>query len=296
MRGEMKILLFGKHGQLGWELHRSLQGLGEILAYDYPEVDFRESSSLKRLVEDIKPQLVVNAAAYTDVDRAESEPQLAKLINSDTPGILSEACREQGAAFIHYSTDYVFDGQKGSPYTEDDEPYPLNVYGQTKLEGERAVIEAGGCYLIIRTAWVYSLRRDCFVTKVLCWAHTQNELRIVEDQISNPTWARALAEITAHLIAKAGSDPLPWLRAHRGIYHLAGSGFASRFEWARMIAINGPNVARQYAKTIHPAKSDDFPLPAIRPHNSALDCSRFGSTFDLHLPNWEVLLRLAMRV
>ena len=236
----MKILLFGKHGQLGWELHRSLQGLGQVLAYDYPEIDFTVPSSLRRFVEDYRPQIVINAAAYTDVDKAESEAERARLINAEAPAFLAEICRDLGAAFIHYSTDYVFDGQKGTPYTEDDAPHPLNVYGQTKLEGEQAILQAGGTNLIFRTAWVYSMRRDSFVTKVLRWAHSQDEMRIVEDQVSNPTWARALAEITAQLLAKAGPDPLPWLSERRGLYHLAGRGFTSRLEWAKAILRNDP--------------------------------------------------------
>ena len=194
----MKILLLGKNGQLGWELHRTLQGLGQVIAYDYPEIDLSDSSGLIRVVGDYRPDIVVNAAAYTDVDKAESEIDQAKMINTDAPGILAEACRGLGSAFIHFSTDYVFDGQKGSPYLESDAPRPLNVYGQTKLHGERAVLQVGGTSLILRTAWVYSMRRNSFVSKVLNWAHSQQEMRIVEDQVSNPTWARTLAEISAH--------------------------------------------------------------------------------------------------
>jgi dTDP-4-dehydrorhamnose reductase len=292
----MKILLFGKHGQLGWELHRSLQGLGQVLAYDYPEIDFTVPSSLRRLVEDARPQIVINAAAYTDVDKAETEVERAKLINAEAPAVLAEICRGLSAAFIHYSTDYVFDGQKGTPYIEDDPPHPLNVYGQTKLEGERAILQLGGNNLIFRTAWVYSMRRDSFVSKVLGWAHNQHEMRIVEDQVSNPTWARALAEITAQLLAKAGPEPLGWLSEWRGLYHLAGGGFTSRLEWAKTIVRNDPNVAQQLAKTILPARSSDFPTPATRPHFSSLDCSQFERTFSLRLPDWDLALRLAIEV
>lgn len=290
----MKILLFGKHGQLGWELHRSLQGLGQVLAYDYPEIDFTVPSSLRRLVEDSRPQIVINAAAYTDVDKAESEAERAKLINSEAPAILAEICRGLGAAFIHYSTDYVFDGQKGTPYLEEDAPHPLNVYGQTKLEGEGAVLQAGGTSLIFRTAWVYSMRRDSFVTKMLRWAQSQQEMRVVEDQVSNPTWARALAGITAQLLAKAGPDPLPWLSERHGLYHLAGWGFTSRLEWAKAILRNNPNQAHQVVQRVLPARSAEFPTAAVRPFFSALDCSKFERAFVLRLPNWEVALPLAM--
>ena len=291
----MKILLFGKHGQLGWELHRSLQGLGQVLAYDYPEVDFRAPSALRRLVEDIKPQIVINAAAYTDVDKAESEAEKAKLVNTDAPGILAETCRDLGAAFIHYSTDYVFDGQKGAPYAEDDLPHPLNVYGHTKLEGERAVLAAGGCNLIFRTAWVYSLRRNSFVTKVLRWAHSQAEMRIVDDQISNPTWARALSEITAQLLAQSSPDPLSWFAGRSGIYHLAGGGFCSRLDWAKGILRNDPGRTQQVVQSVVPARSDDFCSAGARPLFSALDCGRFERTFALYLPEWELALHLSMQ-
>ena len=291
----MKILLFGKHGQLGWELQRSLQGLGQVLAYDFPEVDFTAPSSLRHLVEDIGPQIVINAAAYTDVDKAESETERAKLINTEAPALLAEISRGLGAAFIHYSTDYVFDGQKGTPYTEDDAPRPLNVYGQTKLEGEGAIFQAGATSLIFRTAWVYSTRRDSFVSKVLSWAHSQPEIRIVDDQISNPTWARALAEITAQLLAKAGPDLLLWLSERRGLYNLAGGGFTSRLEWAKAILQNDPNQARQVVQRVLPARSAEFPTSAARPLFSALDCGKFERTFAVRLPVWELALSLAMK-
>lgn len=290
----MKILLFGKYGQLGWELHRSLQGLGEIAAYDYPEVDFTKPDSLEKIVESERPQIVVNAAAYTDVDKSESEPEKARLINAESPGVLAEACRAQGAALIHYSTDYVFDGKKGSPYTEDDAPNPLNVYGQTKLEGERAIFRAGGVNLIFRTAWVYSLRRDCFVTKVLKWARTQPELKIVDDQISNPTWARALAEISALLLAKEPSEPLGWLKKHSGLYHLAGAGHATRFEWAKAVVEVGLSAEPTLAARIASAQTKDFPTPATRPRFSSLDCRKFEMSFGLRLSDWKSTLLLAM--
>jgi dTDP-4-dehydrorhamnose reductase len=290
----MKILLFGKHGQLGWELHRTLQSLGHVLAYDYPEVDFTAPFSLRRLVEDFGPQIVINAAAYTDVDRAESEPERAKLINTEAPILLAEVCRGLSAAFIHYSTDYVFDGQKGTPYTERDAPRPLSVYGQTKLEGDQAVLQVGGTNLIFRTAWVYSTRRDSFVSKVLSWAHSQHEMRIVEDQVSNPTWARGLAEITAQLLAKAGSAPLQWLAARSGLYHLAGWGFASRLEWAKAIVRNDPNATQQLVKTIIPARNSEFHTAAERPCFSALDCGKFEQIFAIRLPDWRLGLHLAM--
>jgi dTDP-4-dehydrorhamnose reductase len=292
----MNILLFGKHGQLGWELHRSLQSLGEVFAFDYPEVDFTVRSSLRNLVEDCRPQIVINAAAYTDVDKAESEAERAKLINSETPALLAEVCRDLGAAFIHYSTDYVFDGQKGAPYTESDIPHPLNVYGQTKLEGDKAVLDLGRTNLVFRTAWVYSMHKESFVTKVLRWGHSQSEMRIVEDQVSNPTWARALAEITAQILAKAGPDPISWLSERCGLYHLAGWGFATRLDWAKAVLHNDPNRAQQIVQKMLPARSEEFHPAAIRPLFSALDCRKFEQAFSLRLPNWELALNLAMQI
>jgi dTDP-4-dehydrorhamnose reductase len=264
------------------------------VAYDYPEIDFTVPSSLRRIVEDSQSQIVINAAAYTDVDKAESESEQAKLINTDAPSILAETCRGLGAAFIHYSTDYVFDGTKGTPYTEEDFPHPLNIYGRTKLAGEQAILKAGGVNLIFRTAWVYSLRRDSFVTKVLRWAHSQTEMHIVDDQVSNPTWARALADITAQLLAKAEPDPLAWLAERCGLYHLAGRGDASRFEWAKEILNYHEKKAPQLVINVHPACSADFPTPAARPNISALDCGKFEQIFNLQLPGWKDALRLAM--
>jgi len=290
----MKILLFGKHGQLGWELNRTLQCLGQVLSYDLPEVDFMKPRSLRQRIQDFKPRIVVNAAAYTDVDGAEIERDRAKTINSEAPGLIARLCRASGASLIHYSTDYVFDGKKGTPYFEDDPPNPLNVYGQTKLDGERAVMAEGGTSLIFRTAWVYSLRRDCFVTKVLRWSKTRSEIRVVDDQVSNPTWARHLAEITALLLANAvrrGSRPVS---EFGGIYHLAGWGMASRLQWAKSILGLIDESPGREVPPVRPAKSGDFPAPAARPALSALDCGKFFETFGLRLPDWEMSLRLAI--
>ncbi len=290
----MKILLFGKHGQLGWELHRTLQCLGEVVAFDFPEVDFKAPNTLGPLVKDLKPDVVVNAAAYTDVDKAEAEKDKARLINTEAPGVLAVACRKVGAVLIHYSTDYVFDGRKGVPYVEDDAPNPLNVYGRTKLDGEQAVLAEGVISLIFRTAWVYSLRRENFVTKVLRWARSQKELRIVDDQISNPTWARALAEVTALLLARTNQNVSSWALDRRGLYHIAGRGFASRYELARSIVRDLSDLLEPPSTAIVPALSMDFPSPAKRPLFSALECGRFEQVFDTCLPDWQAALRLAL--
>ena len=290
----MNFLLFGKNGQLGWELNRSLLGLGEVFAYDYPEVDFTAPASLKPLVEKIRPQVIINAAAYTDVDRAETEVEQARLINAEAPALLASVSRDIGSALIHFSTDYVFDGNKGTPYSEQDVPCPLNVYGQTKLEGERAIHQEDGASMIFRTAWVYSMRGNNFVKKVLQWAHSQTEMRIARDQISNPTWARALADMIALILARAGPHPQSWISDRRGLYHLAGGGVASRLDWTNEILRADPHADRQIVERIHPARSVEFNTKALRPLFSALDCRAFEKTFSLRLADWKIALRLAL--
>lgn len=290
----MHILLLGKYGQLGWELQRCLGTLGEITAVDYPEIDLSHPEQIPPLVRQVKPDVIVNASAYTAVDRAESEPDLAYAINATTPGVLAKEARAQGAALIHYSTDYVFDGSQTRPYLESDSPNPLSVYGRSKLEGEGAVQHVGGAYFILRTSWVYSLRRDSFVTKILSWSRQQKILRVVADQVSNPTWARMLAEATAQLLAKSGTNPAGWIENHRDLYHLAGSGYTSRFEWAKAILEEDPARQEQVVQEILPAQTVDFPTPAQRPLFSALDCQKFTNTFGLRLPDWRKTLALAM--
>lgn len=290
----MKILLLGKNGQLGWELNRSLQPLGEMIALDYPEVNLADAKSIRETVKQVQPNVIYNATAYTAVDKAESEPELAEAINGAGPGILAEEARKINAVLIHYSTDYVFDGIKGSPYTETDAPNPINVYGATKLHGEQTIQQAGGIYLIFRTSWVYSLRQGGFVMKALEWAHTQKTLRIVADQIGSPTWARILAETTALLLARAGDNFLSSLAEHKGLYHLAGDGYASRLEWTKAILKLDRKRDEQIVEKILPALTSDFPTAAQRPLFSALDCSKFEQTFNLRLPPWQTALELAL--
>ncbi len=288
-----RILLLGKFGQLGWELHRSLAPLGDIYAVDYPEIDLLHLDSLDQLLHEVQPGVIINATAYTAVDQAESEVETAMLINSHTPERLAKWAQKNKIALIHYSTDYVFDGKKGSPYSEKDIPNPLGVYGASKLAGEMAIKEVDGAYLIFRTSWVYSLRRESFVTKVLEWARDQSQLRIVDDQISNPTWCRMLAEATTSILSKAGVDCHGWINERRGLYHLAGDGYTSRLEWAKEILKFDPRHDQQIAKDILPAKTSDYPTPAQRPLFSALNCDQFSDTFSLRLPDWREALMLA---
>jgi dTDP-4-dehydrorhamnose reductase len=290
----MNILLLGKYGQLGWELRRALAPAGGVIALDYPEIDLVNLSQLREVVRTHQPEIIINATAYTAVDKAESEPELALAINARAPALLAEEALRLGVPFIHYSTDYVFDGSKGSPYLESDPPNPVGVYGQSKLEGERLIQAVGGDILILRTSWVYSLRRDSFVTKVLQWSRQQLKLHLVCDQVSNPTWARMLAEATGMLLVKGGEHWRDWLGERRGIYHLAGSGYASRLEWGQEILRLDPNKEEQVTKEILPAVTADFPTPAQRPLFSALNCTLFMNTFGLYLPDWQLALQLAM--
>ena len=290
----LKILLLGKNGQLGWELSRSLACLGTVEALDFPDVDFTHPEDLAVLVADRKPELVVNAVAYTAVDKAESEKPIARLINAVTPGVLAEAARRTGAGFIHYSTDYVFDGNKGSAYLENDPVCPLSFYGLTKVDGEQAVQQAGGAYWTFRTSMVFSTRRDSFISKVLEWSRKQETLRLVTDQVGSPTWARMLAEATALALARRLPDIPTWIDETHGLYHLAGDGPASRYEWGREILALDPKPEEQVVKQLLPALTAEFPTPATRPLYSALDCSRFVNTFGFRLPPWQAALKLAM--
>ncbi len=290
----MRILLLGNTGQLGWELERTLAPLGELSACDYPSIDLSDPNCIHQVFRDCQPDLLVNATAYTAVDRAEAEPELAATINASAPGIMAEEARAHRAAFIHFSTDYVFDGRKGAPYLESDLPAPLSVYGRTKLAGEQAVFHVGGAYLILRTSWVYSLRRDSFVNKVLDWSRTQERLKLVTDQISGPTWARMLAEATTQLLSLGVDDLVGWLSERHGLYHLAGSGYCSRFEWGQQILQLDPHKELQLVRELLPAQTKDFPTPALRPLFSALNCDHFFNTFHIRLPDWKFALKLAM--
>ncbi len=296
----MKILLVGNTGQLGWELERALASLGEVMALDYPALDLLDEAGTRQAVQRCAGQfggsfqVIVNATGYTAVDKAESEPDRAAAINTRAPAILAEEARSLGAALIHYSTDYIFDGLKGSPYIETDPPSPLSVYARTKLEGEQAVLQTGGACLVLRLSWMYSLRRDSFVSKVLSWSRRQPVLRMVTDQVGIPIWARTAAEATSHLLAMGCRDIVPWLAERRGIYHFVGPDHASRFEFGQAILRLDPQQSEQATEQVVPALTSEFPTPARRPLFSALDSRKLTETFGLRLPPWETALKLAM--
>lgn len=273
----MKILLLGKTGQIGWELRRVLAPLGNVLAPGREAVDLAAPATLSDAVGASRPDIVVNAAAYTAVDRAESEPQAAFAVNATAPRVLAEECRRSGALLVHYSTDYVFDGQKRTPYTEDDAPAPLNVYGKSKLEGELAIRNSGCRHLILRTSWVYGTRGRNFLLAVAARARDGQSLRVVDDQIGAPTWCRNLAEATAAILGAARSAPAP-----DGVYHLSAGGSTSWYGFASAaLGRLGLDAA------IEPVKSAQYAAAAQRPAYSLLDNSKAARVLGLRLPAWE---------
>ena len=292
----MKILLIGSSGQVGWELNRTLATLGEIFTPDEHELNLAAMQRSREVVREYRPGVIVNAAAYNDVEKAETDFNLAMTVNGVAPGVLAEEAHKLGAVLIHYSTDYVFDGGKGTPYTEKDIPAPINVYGQTKLAGDRAIQEVGGSYLILRTSWVYSMRCSRnFMAKVLRWAREKRTVRVVEDQISSPTWCRLIAEATAQILSQGLGDLRGFFESWAGLYHLSCTGYCSRYEWARVVLEQDPHREEQIAKEVLPAKTNDFPSPVKRPVFSALKCDLFAERFNIRLPEWRDGLWLAMQ-
>ncbi len=281
------ILVLGCRGQVGWELMRTLAPLGPVAGADFPEVDLRDADSLRRCLDRVQPGVVVNAAAYTAVDRAESEPEPAFAINARAPGVLAEEAARRGAWLVHYSTDYVFDGAKEAPYVEEDDPNPLGVYGRSKLEGDRAVQNSGADYLIFRLCWVYGGRGQNFLRTMLRLATTRPELRVVNDQTGCPTWSRMIAEVTAQAVGQVLRSPEPgrW----RGLYHLASAGWTTWHGFARAIVKHVPPAVRQCQEVI-PIPTTEYPTPARRPAWSVLDCRRLERVFGLRLPDWRVSL------
>ena len=276
----MKILLTGREGQVGSELQRSLVVLGDVVATNRHELDLRDSTAIRRTVREAKPDIIVNAAAYTAVDNAESEPDIAMQVNAIAPGILAEEAKRLGALLVHYSTDYVFDGSKKSPYKEEDAPNPLSVYGRSKLEGERAILASECRHLIFRTSWVYSWRGRNFLLTILKAAREKPELRVVDDQFGAPTSSPAVADATAHALRVGGPE---------GLYHMSASGRTTWFNFARAIL---HKVA--IATPVVPIHSDQYPAKAARPRNSVLDNTRLKQAFGVSLPDWESQLEQVM--
>lgn len=283
----MKILLTGKTGQVGYELERSLQGLGEIVAVDRSEMDLMDLDQVRDVIRRVKPTLIVNPAAYTAVDLAESEPDLAMRVNAEAPAVMAEEAKKLGAAMIHYSTDYVFDGTKRTPYVESDLTCPINVYGRTKLAGEQAIQAAGINSLILRTSWVYGMRGKNFLLTILRLSQQRPELRIVADQLGAPTWCRTIADLTARIVVHANSSD-DWWRLKGGVYHLTSQGQTS---WAGFAEAIIANASLSNKPVIVPITTQDYPCPAQRPGYSVMSCEKLRHATGLVLPRWDEALR-----
>lgn len=281
----MKILLTGTTGQVGYELERSLQPLGQVIAADRARLDLCKLDQIRDVIRALKPDLIVNPGAYTAVDKAESEPELARLCNAQAPAVMAEEARKIGAALVHYSTDYVFDGTKQGAYVETDPVSPVNVYGQTKLEGEQAIAASGARHLILRTSWVYGMRGKNFLLTMLRLGKERDELRVVDDQHGAPTWSRTIADTTAAVLAQSRQPD--WWDQHSGIYHLSARGQTSWCGFTRAIVEQAGLSCR-----VTPIGAADYPTPARRPANSVMNADKLLRL--AALPEWDAALRLCM--
>ena len=285
----MNILLLGKNGQVGWELQRSLALLGQVTALDFDSSehcgDFSQPDKVADTVRALRPQVIVNAAAHTGVDKAESEPDLAQLLNATTPGVLAQEAAKTGALLVHYSTDYVFDGSGSRPWTESDAPAPLSVYGRTKWEGEQLIEQSGAQHLILRTSWVYAARGGNFAKTMLRLAQERERLTVIDDQWGAPTGADLLADVTAHAIRHLQARP-----QDAGLYHVAAAGETNWNLYAKHVLAQAQQALpaiKIKATEVAPVPTSDFPTAAVRPHNSRLDTRKLQTTFGLTLPPWQ---------
>lgn len=294
MGQQLRILLTGITGQVGWELQRSLLPLGEIMPADRGAIDLTNPDSIRNAIRQFQPHLIINPAAYTAVDKAESEPDLAMTINGIAPGIMAEEALKIGAGIIHFSTDYVFSGDRDTPYQETDPTDPLGIYGKTKLAGELAIQSTDVPHLILRTSWVYSRMGKNFLLTILRLARERSELRIVSDQIGAPTWSRAIAEATAQILAQGVGNLHEFLHSHSGIYHLSAGGVTSWHGFAQAIVEADPQRSQQIVAAVLPIPTTDYPTPALRPACSLLDNTKLHDTFGLKLPDWKQSLQLAI--
>ena len=296
-REALRILVTGARGQVGWELQRALAPLGAVTAIDHAEMDLTRPDAIREYVRTLKPGLIVNPAAYTAVDRAESEPELCAAVNATAPGVLAEEAARLGVAIVHYSTDYVFDGTKQAAYVESDTPNPLGVYGRTKLEGELAVAAPGAPHLVLRTSWVYGRRGKNFLLTMLALARKREELRVVCDQVGAPTWSRGLAAATAAILAPLARDErgiAEAVRAVSGTYHLTSSGCTSWHGFTEEILALDPRREEQVCRRVVPIPTVEYPTPARRPTSSRLDCARASERLGVRIPDWRQQLALAM--
>jgi len=291
----MEIVLLGSAGQVGVALGGALGCFAHVTAYDRSTLDLSDADAVVAALRRARPAVVVNAAAFTDVDRAESEEAMATRINGDVVGVLGEECRAIRAGLVHYSTDFVFDGKASRPYREDDPTAPLGAYGRSKLAGETALALAGAPALVLRTAWVYSPGRRSFVASILRLARERESLRIVADQSGSPTFAGDLAMATALLIHGVRSDPFGAIDDARGVYHMAGGGVATRYDLATATIASDPRANEHRVKDVVPVPTTDYPLPAPRPAFAPLDCEKLRQRFGIALPPWRAALARALR-
>ncbi|MBH8564376.1 dTDP-4-dehydrorhamnose reductase [Nostoc sp. CENA67] len=290
----MKILLTGITGQIGWELQRTLMTVGEVIPVRRNEMDLTQPNSISGTIQQVKPDLIVNPAAYTAVDKAESEPELAMAINGIAPGIMAESAKKVGAALIHYSTDYVFDGANTTPYTESDKPNPQNIYGKTKLVGEQAIASSGVPHLILRTSWVYGLRGKNFLLTMQKLAQEREEIKVVADQIGAPTWSRVIAETTAQILSQARHHVSDFLVSKGGLYHLTASGQTSWYTFAQAIFAHDVQHSERKLQNLIAITSKEYPTAAKRPAYSLLISQKLSNTFGLFLPDWQKTLELVL--
>ncbi len=301
----MRLLVTGCYGQVGWHLQRTLAPLGEVLAIDIDTVDLTDTASVSKTVRDFAPHVVVNAAAYTAVDKAESERGIAQAINVGAPGQIAKECAAAGALMVHYSTDYVYDGNKQEPYVETDATGPLSAYGETKLAGDQGIIASGCAHIILRTTWVYDIRGKNFLRTVLRLARERDELRIVGDQFGAPTWARMLAETTAIVVARSVERKKTVGAWPSGLFHLTAGGRTSWAGFAQAIleeydALASPTESGEYGGPLNTKRvveigTHEYPLPARRPVNSVLSNAAIAREFGIMMPDWRHQLRLALQ-
>lgn len=284
----MKILLTGCSGQVGYELERSLQGLGDVVAVDRARMDLANLDQVRAVIREVQPGLIVNPAAYTAVDKAESERDLAYRINAEAPAVMAEEAKQLGAALVHYSTDYVFPGADPAARVETDVTGPVNVYGASKLAGEQAIVASGARHLIFRTSWVYGMRGKNFLLTMLKLARERDELRIVADQHGAPTWSRTIADSTATVLAQAKAGGSAWWEAHGGIYHLSCQGQTTWFDFTQAILEEAGITCK-----LTPIASSEYPTPATRPAYSVMSSQKLVQSL-CALPHWRDALRLCM--